>query len=384
MEDYKDIIEFIRPRRDIKASNELRKKVKEAFERDRRHRTVKNWLFGGISLSAVASLLILVLISSGMSAKEILREAIDALGVSENIEMVVEVRTRPVENFRYINIDNEFVAHSIQFATSDSLLIWRVDKGERIAVGKGNDIYTWMPSLNLGWHIENSDKENVLGYLANFLTPRKILETELDNCINHSNAEYKVERKGNDLLLTVHTPPQGNFDNPYMLNTSIAESESIRRYIIDANSKRLKSATVSIRAGDKEIEVLKVSSIKYGSKRDEICKLDDRIKFVEVDNQPSGLIDLSAEEAASTVLNAFADWNESILDKVIIREISDAAYRDKFQGSKLLSIGHSFKSGNGNSVFVPYTLKLRDGTLQRHNIALQKTEYGGWIIVGGL
>lgn len=384
MDNYKDIKEFLEPRRDIKASDELRKKVQKAIERDRRYRITRKWLFGGISLSAVAAVLLLVLIPSGMSAKEILTEAIKALGNTESIEMVVDIRTLPIENFRYIDIDNDFVTHHVDIAYSDSLLRWRIDKGERIAIGNGNDIHTWIPSLNLGWHIKATDNEDILGYLANLLTPRQILENELDNCLNNSKADYNVQKEGKDIILTVHADSQGNFDNPYLLNTSITESENLRKYVIDADSKRLKSATVSVISGNREIVVLKVSSIDYGSLTKDICQLADGIKFVETEDRPNGLKGLSAEEAASTILNAFTDWDNNILDKVILPEVSDIMYRDRFQGSKLISIGRSFTSGAGNSFFVPYTLQLRDGTLQSHNIALQKTDSYGWIVVGGL
>lgn len=384
MDDYKDIIDFLKPRRDIKASEELHNKVRKAFERNRRQNKAARWLLGGISLGAVAAVLLLVLIPSGLSAKEVLSEAINALVNTENVEMVVDIRTRPVENFRYINVDDDFVSHHVYAVSTDSLLCWRVDKGERMAVGNSNNIYTWIPSLNLGWHINDDDNENILGYLANFLTPRKILEEELENCQNNKNGEYKVEKKGKDIILTVHSSPQGNFDNPYMLNSSIAESGTIRRYVIDSDSKRLISATVNVIADNREIEVLKVSSIDYDSQRKDISNINPDIRFVEIVKQPDGLTCLSAEEAASTILNAFADWNDSILTKVFIPEVSEAAYRERFQGSTLISVGRSFKSGNNNSTFVPYSLKLKDGTTQRHNIALQKTEYGGWIVVGGL
>lgn len=177
---------------------------------------------------------------------------------------------------------------------------------------------------------------------------------------------------------------KGNFDNPYLLNSSIAESENIRRYVIDAESKRLKSATVSVIAGSREITVLKITSINYGLHRNDICRLADGIRYVETEHGPVGLKGLSAEEAATTILNAFTDWNEAILDKVMMREVSDVTYKEKFSGSRLISIGHSFTSGTGNSIFVPYTLELKDGTVQRHNIALQKTDSGGWIVAGGL
>lgn len=72
MDDYKDIKELLRPRRDIKASDELRRKVGKALERDRRNRIARKWLYGGISLTAVAALLLLVIVPSGLSAKEVL------------------------------------------------------------------------------------------------------------------------------------------------------------------------------------------------------------------------------------------------------------------------------------------------------------------------
>lgn len=383
MDDYKEIRELLKPRRDIKASDELRQKVRMAFDKERKNRILKSWVFGGFSLSAVAAVLLLVLVPSGMSAKEILSQAIEAMRNCESIEMVVDVRTRPVENFRYIGLDDEFVTHHIDIAVTDSLLSWRIDKGERVAMSNGKDIFTWIPSVKLGLHLSDTENENVLGYMANLLTPRRILEAELQNCISNSNAEYTVGKSGSEIILTVHAAPQGNFDNPYLLNSSISESENVRRYVIDANSKELKSATVSVISKGREVEVLKVLSINYDSHSHNLSRPDE-IKFVETENQPVGLKGLSAEEAATAVLNAFTEWDEAILDRAMIHELSDAAYREQFSGAKLISIGRSFTSGSGHSTFVPYTLKLRDGTVQRHNIALQKTDSGGWIVVGGL
>ena len=384
MEDYKEIKEMLKPRRDIKASEELRNKVDSALERKGRKQAIREWTFGGIGLSAVAAILIFVLIPSGMSATEVLAEAIKALGETEYIEMTVDIRTRPVENFGYIGINEDFVAHNIYIADSDSLLKWRIDKGERVATGNGSDIYVWLPSLKLGMHLSDVDNERVLGYMSTLLTPGKVLETELYNCTSGDGAEYMVNKKGSEIILTVHAAPQGNFENPYLLNTSISESENIRRYVIDADTKRLKSATVSVISRNREITVLDISAINYGRRKDDICCLADGIRYVETENQLVGLTGVSAEEAALIVLNAFVNWDNSILDKVMPREISDIAYKEKFSGSILISIGRSFTSGTGRSIFVPYTLELRNGSIHRHNIALQETDSGGWIVTGGL
>lgn len=384
MDDYREIKELLKPRRDIKASDELRLKVRHTLLRETKKQAVRKWLFRGISLSAVAAVLLIVLLPSGISAKEVLTEAIKAFSKAENIEMIVDIRTRPLENFRFIDINENFVGHHIDLMATDSLLRWRIDKGGRIAIGSGKDIHTWLPELNIGWHLSHSDNENVLGYMANLLSPQKILETELTNCLDKEGAEFTVKKDGKHIILTVHANPEGDFENPYTLNTSIFESENIRKYIIDADSKRLVSATVSIKVGKREIEVLKISDITYDMKPRNIYLLPEDIQFIEMEKQLEGLKNLTAEEAATTILNAFADWNDSILSKVVHPNISDAAYRKRFSGSKLISIGQSFTSGANNSIFVPYTLELKDGTVQRHNIALQKTDSGGWTIVGGL
>ena len=384
MEDYNDIRELLQTNCDIKASVKLREKVHVTLYKEHNKRKFRVWLFGGISLSAVATILLLILKPSGLSAKKVLSQAISALETTDYIEMIAEIRTRPVENFRYIDLEENFVKHQIEILKNDSVLKWRIDKGGRIAMSTGNEIYTWIPSLGLGWHIENTDSENILGYIANLLNPREILETELRNCQTNNGSKCKVKQDGEEIILTVHTPAQGNFESPYSLNKSINESENIRKYIIDSKTNRLISASVTVISGKSETEVLKVDSIIYGNDIKNLFMPNEDIKFVEIENQSGGLKGLSAEEAASTILNAFETWNETILHQVMLPEIWKNLHKEKFKESKLISIGTAFSSGIGSSVFVPYTLELSDGTLQRHNIALQKTDSGGWILTGGI
>ena len=384
MEDYNDIKKLLQPSHDLKVSVKLRKKVHAVLYKKHKNRNLNAWIFGGISLSAVAAIFLVIFIPSRLSAKQILSEAIYALENTENIEMVAEIRTRPMENFRYIDLEENFIKHKIEILKNDSTLKWSINKGGRIAINTGNEIYTWIPDLELGWRIDNPNSENVLGYLASLLNPRDILETELRNCQINNGSEYKVTQNGEDIILTVHTPAEGNFENPYSLNMSITESKNIRKYVIDAKTKRLISVSVNVISGKSETEVLKVDSIIYGNGKKNFFIPVEKIKFVEIESQSGGLTGLSAEEAASTILNAFETWNEKILHQVMIPEIWENLHKEKFKESKLISIGNSFSSGIGSSDFVPYTLELSDGTVQRHNIALQKTESGGWIVTGGI
>ncbi len=384
MDEYNDIRDLLRPHHDIKASDELRRKVEAAFDPDRRRRSFSHWILGGISISAVAASLILMFIPKGMSAKAIISEVISRLENTQNIEMILEVRTRSIENFKFIDKDENFIRHDIFISRSDSVLSWEIDKGDRAAVGLNRDIKTWIKPLRIGWHSNDHDITDILGYMANLLNPKEILEVELEQCLASGGSRYSVEKKDNEIYLTVKAKARGDFRNPYLLNTSIAESDNIRRYVIDAVTKELKSASVSIITDGREIPVLRIISINYNPRLDNAFQIPAGIHFVENETILPGLAGLSAEEAASTVLNAFSDWNTDILDLAISPSLSQAAYRQRFYGATLLSVGQAFTSGNGNSTFVPYKIKLSDGTIQCHNISLQRSDSNGWIVVGGL
>lgn len=385
MDDYKNMMDMMRPRREFGASEELRRRITSTLDDRTRRRAPYRWIYGvGISCVAAAALL-LVFIPSGMSAKEILAETLHAFRSYGSIGMTVEVRTRPMENFRYINLDESFIAHDILIARSDSSLSWRVDKVGRTAAGDNRTIYNWIDELRIGWKTAEGSPDDVLGYLSIFLTPEKILESELHNCIINPEADYQVAKRGDDIILTVQAKPQGDLGNPYMLNTSIADSENIRRYVIDAGDKSLKSASVSIAAGRSETEVLRITKICYGVPVADLTALPAGVRFIDMPHLSlPGLSALTAEEAASAILNAFETWDATILDLAIDENLRDSMYERDLKGALLLSVGSSFTSGNEGTTFVPYVLKLPDGSEKRHNLALQRSRQGGWILVGGL
>lgn len=385
MDEYKDIKDMLKPRRDFAASDELRNRIDSTLDSCTRQRKSFRWLWGVGASCVAAAVIMLILIPTGMSAKEILTETLNAILNTQDIEMTVEVRTRPMENFKYINLSEDFVVHKVSIAKSDSTLSWRIDKGGRTAAGNGEVIYNWIDQLNIGWRTDNTDPRELLGEMAILLTPEKILESELQNCINNNDAHYEVDKKNGEIILTIHSNPQGDFSNPYMLNASIAESENIRRYVIDAETKQLKSATVSVINGKRQTEVLKITNITYGQPHTRLLALPSGIKFIDMPhNSLQGLTGLTATEAASAFLNALETWNVSIIDNAVDENIKNGMYEQDLKGSVLVSVGKSFTSGNEGTTFVPYVLQLPNGTQKRHNLALQKSSHGGWIVVGGL
>jgi hypothetical protein len=54
-------------------------------------------------------------------------------------------------------------------------------------------------------------------------------------------------------------------------------------------------------------------------------------------------------------------------------------------GMEVLNLGQSFKSAMGPSLFVPYKIKLSNGEVKKHNLALRNDNSAHrWIVDGGL
>ena len=95
MDNYDEIIGHMKPRREIKASPRLRMRTEALLAKRRRRDASRRWLWW-IGTSVVAAAVMGVLfIPLGMSAKEVLSVALDALRGETSAEMTVEVRTSP-------------------------------------------------------------------------------------------------------------------------------------------------------------------------------------------------------------------------------------------------------------------------------------------------
>lgn len=186
MEEYKDLTELLKPRRKFMASEELRTRIDSTLISHAKKDSFLAWGWGiGISI-AVAAIFILIFIPSGLSAKEILREAIASLCNADRISMIVEIRTRPMENFKYINLEDDFVCHHIDIMRTETTLQWCIDKGGRTAIGNGSMTYNWIEELKIGWSSGNANNTEILGYLSTLLSPESILESELHGCLSVS------------------------------------------------------------------------------------------------------------------------------------------------------------------------------------------------------
>lgn len=385
MDEYNDIKDMLKPRRDIRASENFRERVRKTLDNNRKPAAATPWILGGVSLGTVAAILIILLVPVGTSAREILKSALTTLAHTGNIAMTVEVRTLIRDNFSFISPEADFIPHDIRIIRSDSTTFWSVDKGGRAAEKNSEGVSMWIKEFNVGWHSDDPDLD-VLGYLGIFTRPEKILEAELQLALSENVSDYSMKKKDGRIYLTVHSRAEGDFTNPYMLNKSIAESENIRQYVIDEHNFRLLSATVSIIKDSREIEVLKISEINYNPENLSLLRIPSSIRFIAADivSVIDGIPGLDARETAAAMFSAFYTWDTDILDK-LINPIVGNSYRSSYEGATLLSLGEPFMSGNNKDlIFVPYSVRLKDGSVKSMNLALIKTGSGGWVFSGGL
>lgn len=385
MHDYDNILAVLKPKCEARASAGLRSKLKRGVSG--RRLLYRELILGFGAMGVAAALLVAVLLPDELSAKEVLENAIANLRGSSSVRLEVEIRSRPMENFAFISLGEPFVSHTITATGTDSTLRWRVDKRGRIACGTADDSFTWIPGLNIGWHIEDSP-DAVLNFIAILLSPNKIIESELEQALANDGTEYKIARSGNEMSLTVHAMPQGDFSNPYMLNSSVDASENIRRYIFDAKTFALKSASVSVINRGHETEVLRIVDVRFNVAVDDICGLPPTITFKEdPQSKPvlAGIDGIPPKEVAREFLNALYSWDKKVIGKVIDADMGEVFYKDRFYRSRLINVGEPFRSGRDDSgVFVPYVLRLRNGNEQCHNLHLVQQRDSSWIVSGGL
>lgn len=349
------------------------------------------WRIMTATLSAAAMIAVVITVGLGTparAARNRFAAAIAALDRVESMTMEFRVRTKPAENFSFTDPKLDFVNHTLQVVYTPKLM-WRMDKGEHIAVCNGSEVWQWRPATASGSVCATN--ANVLAELEALVDPRMLMQIELDNARNASGVKYDLENDGELIRLTVFSPAQGDFsESGYRLYSSILESDTRREYTFSEDG-RLVGARVIFLHAEGEVALLEVDGINYGVAVDAaaITALPEDIAWVDTRIAPEDvtLVGITAEEAAGRILAAMERWEEPLGEALYIYgENGRNILRQKYEGAKVLMMKKAVRSGDYAGVFIPCTLLLRDGTREETMLAMRTdlTSSGSWIIDGGL
>ena len=388
--DYYAVISVLTPKVYPKTPEDIKPNVLKMVKSKKQFKTFitmkTKTLRLGISVAAVAAVvLVSVMIgnpSSARAAENLIDKSLVSIGKITSMVMRIDVRTDPKGNFSDINIDDQMVEHTLTVVQGNQTK-WRLDKGWRCIMFDGTTKYMWTPdnSLNVMGNKGSGFEEwfNIL------LDPEMTLLSE-KIAIRDRGVVYTKEEFGNDIIITADVKAKGDFTNPYLRNTSIEESDTRREITFDKRTSLIKSMKIYVKEKSSEILVIDIKSIEYNVPVNEVSltALPEGREWRDVNatiQSVGKFVGISPEDAAKIIFTALENNDtESIKEaSVQYNDLSDLC------GIKIIRLGKSFKSGQYPGVFVPYEIKLPNGDIKKHNLALRNDNPNKvWIIDGGI
>lgn len=322
------------------------------------------------------------------AAASFFESSIKANELIKNMKITFSVRTDPKDNFALIGKEYDMVEHTL-IKSFDKPEKWRVEKSGRVALFDGNNQYLWLPEIKEA--IKGPAGNGFIDWLKIMLEPSSILWKEKEEAKDNGSKITMTSADGK-LLMSITSKAQGNFLNDYMKNKSIRESDNRREYVFDNKTKLLKGLKVYLLENNKETLILNIENIEYDVAIDPssfAIVLPDDVKWEELNLtvKNENLSNISSKEAATLVFEGLAkkdfDSNKELwaqchfFTKKMLLHI--------YGGLQVIKIGEPFKSGLYPGEFIPYEIKLSDGSIKTFRLALRNDNPNKvWIWDGGL
>ena len=330
------------------------------------------------------------LFNPNAKAMSLLNTSIEAISNIKYMNISFQVRSIPGDNLDLIDTKGDFIDYKLwkEFAPAEK---WRIEKPGLTVVMDGENQYKFMEKAGIGF--VGSTKARFVDWMKMLLDPQKILQNEKTFASKHK-AEYKIDKTNTETLLTISAKAQGDFKNPYLLNSSIPESNNRRVYHFDKTTNRLTALEVYVTENKTEILVLKLKSVEYNEVIEpETFKitLPEGTKWVQLKeiepNTQNATAAKNPEEAANLFFESLAkkDWETVYKLFPSIEQSSNVEnIKQEYAGLHIISIGKPFKSGMYAGQFVPYEIQLKSGETQSENLAVRNDNTDKiWQIDGG-
>ena len=216
---------------------------------------------------------------------------------------------------------------------------------------------------------------------------------ELSAVKAHGWAMTLAQQQGTDgktkSVITVHAKSSVP-DSDYLKNKFFMSADTRRVYIFDNQSELLEAVKIYLPTPAGESLIFELSQIDCNQPiepavfqpqlpanvtwKQDMQVLPDNAKYAA----------MTAEQAARAFFEACgkADWGE-------VEKFCSFAKNESLQrvlgGISIVSIGQPFSSTFNDAQFVPYEIKLRDGTIKKHNLALKRDRRTQrWFVDGGI
>ncbi|MBR2072058.1 MAG: hypothetical protein IJ976_00160 [Alistipes sp.] len=408
------IISMLTPKVELKPSADMRSRIlaaaahqqaqqasQQAAQPKARPRRLSYWLGAAASVAAVVAIAItLTLNSPAYAARRYFSQALIVMQEAKTMVLKGSLRTDANESIDYINPQADFVPATVKVIYDDQMLFSIEKKGGRTVLYRGADdtgdyVYQWANFNNslTGWKSQHAGFVN--DELEAILNPRLLLEAEYRTAERNKGSNYVITEVGEMVVVRVSTTAQGDYsESDYMLNTSLAEANTLREYTFDKGTGLLQKLRIVIMIDGKPVTILESESIDYNvplTAADLYDKaLFDSITFndmaVKVEAS-SPLIGIEADEAAEIILKAMQTWDMNILNTAMALFKGDLmkVVEERYKGVEVRSIGKAQSSGLYPGKFVKCKVIMPDGSKETLRLALRNdNRQGVWLVDGGL
>jgi hypothetical protein len=354
----------------------------------------------GISGAMATAAAILVAVGLWHTPPAVAEKTVDVLALGAaavpegaTVHIVAKMRTAPHDNFSYVNADLDFVRIDVWKQSGDKPK-WRVEKPGRVAVMDGESTALLIrPDYAMKFPGPSRAAFDT-GELLELANVHEMIANELQSALARGG-ELKIDHEttaaGEKRLLVTVKTKSGLPALDYLKNKFLGTSDMRRVYHFDAQSGRLEGMDGYLHRSAGDVLVLKVEYIEYDQHADPAIftlKLPEGVQWAK---EPEPLPDnekyekMTAKEAAQTFFEACekADWDVA---QVFMGRRLSQSLKEGLGGLEIVQLGEPFQSVisllNGDW-FVPYEIKLKDGTTRKWNLALRKNDTARRFIIDG-
>jgi hypothetical protein len=316
--------------------------------------------------------------NSKVEAARTMAQGVKALPNVSSIHIRGKMRTLPADNFANIMSEGgELVPIELwkQFGEKPK---WRVEKPGRVAVMDAESTMMLIKpdrAMKLP-HPADSAFDN--GWLLSLTNVRDLVKEELQTALAEGwdiNLVHERDGEAKKLAVTVEAKA-GLSDDNYLKNKFIDTSDTRRVYRFDAETKRLEAFHIYLHEKGKDVLIFETEEIEYDNPIDPATFSLDLPKDVVWYEEPAKLADnekyekMTPKEAATAFFEACSkeDWREL---KNYWPVSVDERFKTNLGGLEIMSIGEPFQAKPYPGWFVPYEIKLKNGEVKKHNLAVR-------------
>ena len=305
------------------------------------------------------------------------------------------MRTGPDDNFGAIEVHGELVHVEVWKQNGLLLSKSRVEKPGRVIVVNGISAVAYFRSENMALVLPLARHGALDTYPLVRLTDIKELMTEELRGAQFKgwpiHAADETTAAGEKKIVITVEAKSGLPDGDITKNTFYDNCDMRRVYRFDAKTSRLESAQWYIPQPGGELLVLTTERIEYDQPIDQAVfnlKLPDNVQYWK---EPQPLSDnekyekLTPAEAAQAFFEACVkeDWDEA--QKFWFMAVMAKKDRERLGGLQIVKLGEPFQSKGWHGWYIPYEIKLKDGTVKKGDLAMRNdTPANRYIVDGGM